>query len=48
VRSLAETTFSRHHALFGERIMSKIPERQRLEMALRVMILNEGAARSLA
>jgi hypothetical protein len=48
VRSLAETTFSRHHALFGERIMSKIPERQRLEMALRVMILNEGACRSLA
>jgi hypothetical protein len=48
VRSLAETTFSRHHALFGERIMSRLPKRQRLELAIRVWLMNQNACRSLA
>ena len=48
VRSLAETTFSRHHALFGERIMSRLPKRQRLELAIRVWLMNQNVCRSLA
>lgn len=48
VRSLAETTFSRHHAMFGERLMSRLPEQQSLEMGLRVWLMNEHAQRSVA
>jgi len=48
MRSLAETTFSRHHARFGDRISSHLPERQRLDMAYRIWLLNDNALRSIA
>jgi hypothetical protein len=47
-RSLSETTFSRHHAYFGERMSARDPRRQRVEMAARVWLLNEHLQRSIA
>lgn len=48
VRSLVETTFSRRQALFGGRLMSRLPVRQLQEVAMEVWLMNEYTSRSLA
>lgn len=40
-RSLVETAFSRMKRLFGERLFSKISEKQEIENMLRCLILNK-------
>lgn len=41
IRALVETAFSRMKRLFGERLFSKIPEKQAIENRLRCLILNK-------
>jgi hypothetical protein len=41
IRSLVETAFSRMKRLFGERLFSKLPEKQAIENRLRCIILNK-------
>ena len=48
VRSTVETTMNRLKTLFGEGLATSNPERQRLDIALRVELLNQHLVRSLA
>jgi hypothetical protein len=41
IRALVETAFSRMKRLFGERLFSKIPEKQEVENRLRCILLNK-------
>jgi len=41
IRALVETAFSRMKRLFGERLFSKIPEKQAIENRLRCLIMNK-------
>jgi hypothetical protein len=45
IRALAETAFSRMKRLFGERLFSKIPEKQAVENRLRCVLLNKMRVR---